>query len=114
MKKILGIVVLGLLWCNVSFADESELNIEIKKAVQENDVKAILIVHLYGFVHPQLDAIKNYCLDNDIVLVEDGSHAFGTKYKGEYVLKNSHLAGVSLFPTKIFYSSQLRPFLVFI
>ena len=37
MKKILGIVVLGLLWCNVSFADESELNIEIKKAVQETE-----------------------------------------------------------------------------
>jgi UDP-2-acetamido-2-deoxy-ribo-hexuluronate aminotransferase len=73
----------------------------IKKAVQEYNVKAILIVHLYGFVHPQLDEIKQFCLKNNIVLVEDGSHAFGTKYKGEFVLKNSVIAGVSLFPTKI-------------
>ena len=37
MKKLLGIVVLGLLWCNVSFADQSELNIEIKKTAQETE-----------------------------------------------------------------------------
>ena len=37
MKKLLGIVVLGLLWCNVSFADQSDLNIEIKKAAQETE-----------------------------------------------------------------------------
>jgi len=77
----------------------------IKKAVKENYVKAILIVHLYGFVHPELDQIKQFCLENDIILVEDGSHAFGTKYKNEFVLKNSHIAGISLFPTKILGSS---------
>ena len=38
MKKLLSIVVLGLLWCNVSFADESELYIEVEKAVEETDV----------------------------------------------------------------------------
>ena len=38
MKKLLGIVVLVLLWCNVSFADDSELYIEIKKVVEETDV----------------------------------------------------------------------------
>ena len=27
MKKLLGILVLGLLWCNINVADESELNI---------------------------------------------------------------------------------------
>ena len=38
MKKLLGIVVLGLLWCNFSFADESELYIEIERATQETDI----------------------------------------------------------------------------
>jgi predicted dehydrogenase len=73
----------------------------IKEAVENHDVKAILIVHLYGFVHPQLDKIREFCLNKNITLVEDGSHAFGTKYKEEYVFKNSHIAGISLFPTKI-------------
>ena len=31
-------MVLGLLWCNVSFADDSELYIEVKKVVEETDV----------------------------------------------------------------------------
>lgn len=73
----------------------------IKQTVKKVNVSAILIVHLYGFVHPELNSIKQFCMENDIVLVEDGSHAFGTKFKGNYVLKDSYLAGVSLFPTKI-------------
>jgi len=32
MKKLLGILVLGLLWCNTSFADIDDLNIPITKA----------------------------------------------------------------------------------
>ena len=31
MKKLLGIVVLGLLWCNISFAGVEEVLKEIKK-----------------------------------------------------------------------------------
>ena len=41
MKKLLGIVVVSLLWCNLSFAEDSELNIKIKKATQETDVLKI-------------------------------------------------------------------------
>ena len=41
MKKLLGIVVLGLLWCNLSFAEDSELYIEIEKATQETSILRI-------------------------------------------------------------------------
>ena len=41
MKKLLGILVLGLLWCNINVADESELYIEVEKATQETDILKI-------------------------------------------------------------------------
>ena len=50
--------------------------------------------------NPQLDKIKEFCLENNIKLIEDGSHAFGSKFKTNLSFKNSFLAGISLFPTK--------------
>ena len=38
MKKLLGIVVLGLLWCNISFANIDDLDIPITKAEFETEV----------------------------------------------------------------------------
>ena len=38
MKKFLGIVVLGLLWCNTSFANIDDLDISIKKAEVETEI----------------------------------------------------------------------------
>ena len=38
MKKAIGIIVLGLLWCNTSFADIDDLDIPITKAKFETEV----------------------------------------------------------------------------
>jgi len=38
MKKLLGILVLGLLWCNTSFANIDDLNIPITKAEVETEI----------------------------------------------------------------------------
>ena len=38
MKKLLGIMVLGLLLNLSSFAEEPELNVQVKKAFEETDI----------------------------------------------------------------------------
>ena len=38
MKKLLGILVLGLLWCNLSFASIDDLDIPIMKAEAETEI----------------------------------------------------------------------------
>ena len=38
MKKAIGIIILGLLWCNLTIAEDIELDISIKKATQETDL----------------------------------------------------------------------------
>ena len=46
MKKILGIIVLGLLWCNISFADLYDLKIDLNTS--EQTTEKILIKNGYA------------------------------------------------------------------
>lgn len=61
--------------------------------------KAILPVHLYGFP-VDLREIHRICKEHKLILIEDCSHAFGSKYYGKYVGSDSDLACFSLYPTK--------------
>ncbi len=49
----------------------------IKKCVTQN-TKAIVIVHLYGFIIPDIQDIANFCTENNILLIEDVAQAIGT------------------------------------
>ena len=35
MKKLLGVLILGLLWCNISFADDKRLEEKRKKIFEK-------------------------------------------------------------------------------
>jgi perosamine synthetase len=50
----------------------------IKKCITSN-TKAVVVVHLYGFIIPDILDIANYCKENDILLIEDVAQAMGTK-----------------------------------
>ena len=51
MKKLLGIVVLGLLWCNVGFAEDlSKIDInKLRKLNSEEIITALSGKKLYGY-----------------------------------------------------------------
>ena len=61
--------------------------------------KAILPVHLYG-IPCDLDRLQSICREHQIQLIEDASHAFGSKYKNRFVGSDSDYACFSLYPTK--------------
>ena len=63
------------------------------------DDQTILPVHLYG-IPCDLDRIKAICQRHCLHLIEDASHAFGSKYKGRYIGADSEFACFSLYPTK--------------
>jgi len=54
----------------------------IKKCVTPK-TKAVVVVHLYGFIIPDIEDIANYCRDKGILLIEDVAQAMGTEINGK-------------------------------
>ena len=62
--------------------DNMQPNWDQLNTIISRKVKAIMIVHYFGF--PQdLNKIKKYCLKNNLLLIEDNAHGHGGEYKGQ-------------------------------
>lgn len=67
---------------------------EIKKKITPK-TKGIIVTHMWG-VPCQMDEIVKICRKNNLILIEDCSHAHGAKYKGKSVGSFGDLAAWSL------------------
>lgn len=38
---------------------------------------AVILVHLYGFMHPDSEAVMNYCKENSVKLIHDAAQSYG-------------------------------------
>lgn len=74
--------------------DESKIEEKITKKT-----KAIIPVHYAGF-SANLDVLRYLAKKYRLVLIEDAAHAFGSKYKKEYLGQNSQFCCFSFYPTK--------------
>ena len=54
----------------------------IKKCITPN-TKAVVVVHLYGFIIPDIQDIANFCKENNLLLIEDVAQAMGTEIDGK-------------------------------
>ena len=54
----------------------------IKKCITPN-TKAVVVVHLYGFIIPDIQEISQFCKENGILLIEDVAQAMGTEIDGQ-------------------------------
>lgn len=52
------------------------------KAAVTNKTKAVMLVHLAGYIHPEIEAIKSFCKERGIYLFEDAAHAHGASFNG--------------------------------
>lgn len=97
----------SILYCNAKpvFADidEKTFNIDpeqIEKVVEENDkIKALLIVHLYGLAC-DMKKIMKIVRDYQLKLIEDCAQAHGAEYKGKRVGSFGNVSCFSFYPTK--------------
>src|SRR5437879_6188139 len=44
------------------------------------DTGAVLVVHIGGYVHPEIDRIRDICSDRRVPLIEDAAHAQGSQF----------------------------------
>ena len=45
--------------------------------IREQRIKVIILVHLYGFIHPDTEKITEFCEKNDIKLIHDAAQSYG-------------------------------------
>ncbi len=69
-------------WCDID-KDTRVVNAETISKSITNKTKAIIVVHLYGYV-ADMDEIRELASSNNIILIEDAAQSIGAKYKGEY------------------------------
>ena len=59
---------------------------DITDKIRNLDVRAILVIHYFGFPQPGLEEISKLCLDKDIILIEDCAHSISSKtISGNYL-----------------------------
>jgi len=71
---------------------------DIKKRITPK-TKAIIVVHLYGYMC-DMDEIKKIARDNNLKIIEDSSEALGSKYKGRMAGTFGDIATFSFFGNK--------------
>lgn len=73
----------------------------VKEGVEKFHPKALILVHLYGWACPETEEIRRYCLEKNVLLIEDCAQAIGVKINRESLLKNALVATTSFYPAKV-------------
>ena len=66
----------------------------------------VVLVHIGGFITPEIDAIRSMCDARGIVLVEDAAHAHGASFEGRAAGTFGHAAAFSFYPTTVMTSGE--------
>ena len=78
---------------------------ELKKQVTEK-TKAVIIVHMAGMISPDALKIKEFCQQENIILIEDAAHAVGASIHGIYAGNIGDISCFSFYPTKIITTAE--------
>jgi dTDP-4-amino-4,6-dideoxygalactose transaminase len=70
------------------------------------DTKAIVVVHIGGFIAPQVHKLARLCEERGIALVEDAAHAHGATWNGRQAGRFGVAAAFSFYPTKVMTSVE--------
>lgn len=73
----------------------------VQEAVERFKPRALMIVHLYGWAAPETEAIRRYCREQKITLIEDCAQAIGVKLNGESLIAGAEIATTSFYPAKV-------------
>ena len=53
---------------------------EIQNLISKNNIKALLLIHYFGFLYCDIEKLKEICKINQVLLIEDCAHSLYSKY----------------------------------
>jgi dTDP-4-amino-4,6-dideoxygalactose transaminase len=72
---------------------------DLEKRINPN-TKALILPHLFGLVHPEIEKIVSICANYNIILIEDCAQAHGARFNGKLAGTFGDIAAFSFYPTK--------------
>ena len=82
-------------------SDTQCLSLDIIKENMTDDMGGVVLVHMSGLITPEMEEIEKYCKDNNLFLLTDDAHSYGSKL-GDRCAGSFGDAGVfSFYPSKI-------------
>lgn len=73
----------------------------LKKIISENEIAAVVIVHIGGIISKDIPKIVTLCKKHNITLIEDAAHAQASQTLGYTAGTIGDIACFSFFPTKV-------------
>ena len=70
-----------VVWADIDF-ESRVVNAETIKRKITNKTKAVVVVHLYGYL-ADMPEIMQLCADNNLVLIDDCAQSLGTSLDGK-------------------------------
>jgi perosamine synthetase len=86
--------------------DTLALSAETLEAALTPRTAVVVLVHIGGFITPEIDAIRSICDRRGIILVEDAAHAHGASFDGRAAGTFGHAGAFSFYPTKVMTSGE--------
>lgn len=71
------------------------------EAAHADDVAALIVVHIGGYLSPELPAVRAWCERRGVLLIEDASHAHGARLDERSAGTFGAAAAFSMFATKV-------------
>lgn len=82
------------------------ISLEGIKSRLTEDTAGVIVVHIGGVVSPELPAIRNFCKECGLFLLEDAAHAHGSSLDGQAAGTFGDAASFSFYPTKVMTSAE--------
>ncbi len=76
------------------------------EAAHTSDVAALIVVHIGGYLSPELPAVRAWCDRRGVLLIEDASHAHGARLHGRCAGTFGSAAAFSMFATKVITTAE--------
>jgi dTDP-4-amino-4,6-dideoxygalactose transaminase len=87
-------------------ADTLALSVQSVTAALTEDTAAVVLVHIGGFITPEVDELRALCRQRGIALVEDAAHAHGSTQAGRSAGSFGVAGSFSFYPTKVITSGE--------